>query len=103
MPALYNDKLYVETLTKHYATTEEEARNYSIIGCVEPNASDDHFGNTDCANMNVTLPLLQALKGEEKDLWLLDFKEQIRKLNYKFIEYNFSGNNKFSKFCPFEF
>ncbi len=98
MPALYNDELYVDTLMKHYDTTVEDARNYSIVGCVEPNASDDHYGNTDCANMNVTLPLLQALKGEEQDLWNLGFLEQMDKLGAKFIEFTFRKDNRFSRF-----
>jgi formate C-acetyltransferase len=50
-------------------TTIEQARNYSIVGCVEPCASTEHFGNTDCANVNVSQPFIQALKGEKKDLW----------------------------------
>ena len=98
MPALYNDDLYVATLTKHYDTAVEEARNYSIIGCVEPNASDNHFGNTDCANMNLALPFLQALKGEEKDLWNFGPVEQLDKLLAKFVEYTFRGNGRFSRF-----
>ena len=98
MPALYNDELYVDTLTKHYDTTVEEARNYSIIGCVEPNASDNHFGNTDCANMNLTLPFLQALKGEENDLWNFGLVEQLDKLIAKFIEYTFRGDSRFSRY-----
>ncbi|MCP4136273.1 MAG: radical SAM protein [bacterium] len=99
MPALYNDELYIKTLKKHYPeTTEQDARNYSIVGCVEPNASDDHFGNTDCANMNVVLPFLQALKGEEHDLWNHGFFDQLGKIITKFIEYHFRRKNKFSKF-----
>lgn len=98
MPELFNDEIYVESLQKHYPTTVQEARNYSIVGCVEPNASDDHFGNTDCANMNVTLPFLQALKGEENDLWNIGFFEQLGKLNSKFIEYTFRRKNKFSTY-----
>ena len=98
MPALYNDEIYVETLQKHYETTVEDARNYAIVGCVEPNASDDHYGNTDCANMNVVLPFLQALKGEENDLWNFDFWDEQEKIHTKFIEYNFSGEGKASKF-----
>ncbi len=70
----------------------------AIVGCVEPNASDDHFGNTDCANMNVVLPFLQALKGEEDDLWNFGVSDQLEKMTTKFVEYNFSGDNKFSKF-----
>ncbi len=98
MPALYNDSIYIDTLRSHYDTTIEDARNYAIVGCVEPNASDDHFGNTDCANVNVTLPLLQALKGEENDLWNLTFGEQIDKIIAKFVEYNFRREGKISRF-----
>jgi formate C-acetyltransferase len=98
MPALYNDEIYVETLQKHYDTTLQDARNYSIVGCVEPNASDDHYGNTDCANMNVALPFLQALKGEENDLWNFGVPDQVEKILTKFVEFNFRGGNALSKF-----
>ncbi len=98
MPALYNDEIYVKTLTKHYDTTVEDARNYAIIGCVEPNASDDHYGNTDCANMNLALPFLQALKGEEDDLWNFDTADQIEKILTKFVEYTTEGDNRTAKF-----
>jgi formate C-acetyltransferase len=98
MPALYNDEIYLETLAKHYPTTPvEDARNYAVIGCVEPNVSDDHFGNTDCANVNVTLPFLQALKGEEDDLWNFGLVDQLEKITTKFFEYNCRRDNKFSK------
>jgi formate C-acetyltransferase len=97
-PKLNNDDIYIKSLTRHYNTPIENIRNYSVVGCVEPNASDDHFGNTDCANMNVVLPLLQALKGEEDDLWNYSFSDQMEKMTTKFIEYNFHGGNKFSKF-----
>ncbi|HEY3360013.1 MAG TPA: pyruvate formate lyase family protein [Polyangia bacterium] len=69
MPALYNDHVYTEMLQRHYPVTAAQAHDYAIIGCVEPNASNDHFGNTDCANVNVTLPFLQALWGDETPLW----------------------------------
>jgi formate C-acetyltransferase len=97
-PKLNNDEIYIKSLSKHYDTSIENIRNYSVVGCVEPNASDDHFGNTDCANMNVVLPLLQAIKGEEDDLWNYGFSDQMEKLTTKFIEYNFRGGNKLSKF-----
>jgi len=96
MPALYNDEIYLETLQKHYDTSIEDARNYAIVGCVEPNASDDHFGNTDCANMNLALPFLQALKGEEDDLWNFGLADQAEKIATKFVEYNFSGKGRVS-------
>ncbi|TFH38622.1 MAG: hypothetical protein E4G96_10225, partial [Chrysiogenales bacterium] len=98
MPALYNDEIYIDTLQRHYPVSVENARNYSIVGCVEPNASDDHFGNTDCANMNVVLPFLQALKGEEHDLWNFGFNEQLGKIFTKCVEYNFRRDNAFSRF-----
>ena len=97
MPELFNDDIYIRTLQRHYPTTIQNARDYAIVGCVEPKASDDHFGNTDCANMNVVLPLLQALKGEEDDLWNLSFTDQMEKVTTKFIEYNFRGGNIFSR------
>ena len=97
MPALYNDELYVETLQEHYDVAAEDARNYAIVGCVEPNASDDHFGNTDCANMNVALPFLQALKGEEEELWSLGALSQIEKLSAKFVDHHLSGDGRASK------
>jgi pyruvate-formate lyase/pyruvate-formate lyase-activating enzyme len=97
MPALYNDELYVETLQGHYDTSTEAARDYAIVGCVEPNASNDHFGNTDCANMNVALPFLQALRGEDDELWDLGVPDQIEKMASKFVDYHFSGEGKASR------
>ena len=88
MPELFGDEIYIESLQRHYPdTTLENARDYCIVGCVEPTASDDHFGNTDSANMNLTLPLLQALKGHEHDLWNFGFNLQMEKMNTRMIEY----------------
>lgn len=94
MPALYNDHVYVDTLTRHYSTPVEDARNYAIVGCVEPNASDDHFGNTDCANLNVALPFLQALRGDESDLWNLGPIDQLLKLQTRFAEHSCAGDGR---------
>jgi len=71
MPALYNDEVYIPALCNEYDTTLEDARNYGIVGCVEPVASDDHFANTDAANVNVVMPFLQALEGDTRPLWRL--------------------------------
>ncbi len=73
------------------------------MGCVEPTASDDHFGNTDCANMNVVLPFLQAMKGEEDDLWNFGLSDQREKMITKFVEYTFSGDTAFSKFIVLKY
>ena len=69
MPALYNDEAYIPALRNEYDTSLADARNYSIVGCVEPVASDDHFANTDAANVNVVMPFLQALEGDTRSLW----------------------------------
>ncbi|MGC4119643.1 MAG: pyruvate formate lyase family protein [Myxococcales bacterium] len=97
MPALYNDPVYVDTLQRHYPVSVEQARNYAIVGCVEPNASDDHFGNTDCANMNLALPFLQALRGDERDLWRFGLGEQLLKLQTRLVEYSFAGDGRLSQ------
>ena len=88
MPELFGDEVYIESLQKHYPdTTLGNARDYAIIGCVEPIASDDHFGNTDSANMNLALPLLQAMKGHEHDLWQLPFNLQVEKMTTRMVEF----------------
>ncbi len=98
LPQLFSDEIYIEALLRHYPTTLENARNYSIVGCVEPVASDDHFGNTDCANVNLALPLLQAIKGQEHDLWNYDgTRERLLILTTNFLKYTFRGKSKFSR------
>ncbi len=94
LPQLFNDEIYIETLLKHYPTTLEEARNYAIVGCVEPVASDDHFGNTDCANMNLALPFLQALKGHEYDLWNYEPSDQRIQLATNFVMHLARGKGR---------
>jgi len=69
MPALYNDEVYIPALRNEYGVAVEDARNYGIVGCVEPVASDDHYANTDSANVNVVMPFLQALTGDNRPLW----------------------------------
>ncbi len=97
LPQLFNDEIYIESLLKHYPTTLEHARNYSIVGCVEPVASDDHFGNTDCANMNLAMPFLQALKGQEHDLWNFDAKDANIKLKTNFLTHVFRRKGKLTQ------
>jgi len=98
MPQLFSDETYIETLQQHYPTTLENARDYSIVGCVEPIATDDHFCNTDCANVNLTLPLLQAIKGQEYDLWNYGFRDQVTILTTNFLRYIFKGKNFVARF-----
>jgi len=98
IPQLFSDEIYIESIQRHYPTTLEQARNYAIVGCVEPNASDDHFGNTDCANMNLALPLLQAMKGHEHDLWNPGLRDHLLILNTNFYKFLFKGKSKLSRF-----
>jgi len=98
IPQLFSDEIYIESLLRHYPTTLENARNYSIVGCVEPIASDDHFGNTDCANVNLALPLLQAIKGHEHDLWNYGIRSQLVKFITNFLKFEFKGKNRISRF-----
>ena len=86
MPALYNDEPYIQVLQNEYPTSLADARNYAIVGCVEPVASRDHFANTDCANLNLTLPFLQALKGEERPLWKYGILDQLDQKLLRFIK-----------------
>ena len=59
-PALYNDKVIVNTMCGHgYAA--EDARNYTGVGCVEPVSQGKSFSSTDAALMNVPIVLELAL------------------------------------------
>ena len=98
LPQLFNDQIYIDSLLKHYPTTLEDARDYSIVGCVEPVASNDHFGNTDCANMNLALPFLQALKGQEHDLWNYGPGDRTVYLLANFFTHLFEDKGKVSDF-----
>lgn len=98
MPELFSDEEYFEAIMRKHDTTIENARNYAIVGCVEPIASDDHFGNTDSANVNVCLPLLQAVKGQEYDLWNYSTKQYINLVIDRFFEY-FFGKYKNCPYC----
>ncbi len=97
-PKINSDKIYIEAIQRHYPVTLEQARNYAIVGCVEPNATDDHFGNTDCANVNLALPLLQAMKGHEQDLWNYGISDQIERLVTNIVAFFFKGKGKLSRF-----
>ena len=97
IPQLFSDDNYIKAILKHYPAALEDARNYSIVGCVEPNATDDHFGNTDCANVNLALPFLQALKGHEHDLWNYGIRDQLTMLTTNLLRYAFKGENALSR------
>jgi len=97
IPQLFSDEIYIDSIQKHYPTTLKDARNYSIVGCVEPNASDDHFGNTDSANVSLPMPFLQALKGHEHDLWNKSLSDHMLVLNTNLFKFLFKGKSKTSR------
>jgi formate C-acetyltransferase len=98
IPMLHSDEIYIPALLKHYDCTVEQARNYSIVGCVEPCATDNHFGNTDCANVNLPMPFLQALKGQDYDLWDYGFASHLLRFSMRFIKFLFSKDIIFKKY-----
>ncbi|MFW9997073.1 MAG: formate C-acetyltransferase/glycerol dehydratase family glycyl radical enzyme [Candidatus Odinarchaeota archaeon] len=55
-----NDDVIIPAFIKR-GITEEDAREYSIIGCVEPMPTGLSFGSTDAGLMNLALPLELAL------------------------------------------
>jgi formate C-acetyltransferase len=86
-PQLFSDDIYIESILRHYPVTIEQARDYAIVGCVEPKACDDHFGNTDCANVNLPMPFLQALKGLDYNLWNHSVFDHLFKFTLSYIKF----------------
>lgn len=56
LPAYYNDEIIIPALMSR-GVTLEDARNYSIIGCVEPQAPGKTHGWHDAAFFNMLRPL----------------------------------------------
>jgi formate C-acetyltransferase len=55
-PAIHNDKAVIKALTSK-GETKEQARDYGVIGCVEPNSSGRHYGSTASILLNLTSAL----------------------------------------------
>ncbi len=60
VPGLFNDVPAVESLLRH-GFPLEEARDYGIVGCVEPSFPGRSFFSTDAALMNLPLCLILAI------------------------------------------
>jgi formate C-acetyltransferase len=60
VPGLFNDEATVASLTAH-GYPVEEARNYGVVGCVEPTVPGKSFCSTDAALFNLPLCLVLAL------------------------------------------
>lgn len=59
-PAIHNDKAVIYALTKK-GDSLEHARDYGIIGCVEPNSNGRHYGSTAAILLNLTSAIELAL------------------------------------------
>jgi formate C-acetyltransferase len=60
MPAMVNDEIIIPALTAK-GIVEEDARDYTVIGCVEISVPRKTFGSTDAALMNLPICLEMAL------------------------------------------
>ena len=71
-PAYYNDEIIIPSMMKR-GIPESDARNYSIIGCVEPHVPGKEDGWHDAAFFNMVRPLEMVFsngydKGEEASI-----------------------------------
>ncbi|MEW6439755.1 MAG: pyruvate formate lyase family protein [bacterium] len=62
MPAFFNDEAVVAALTAH-GFPPQDARDYGIVGCVEPSIPGKSFLSTDAALFNLPICLELALNG----------------------------------------
>jgi pyruvate formate-lyase/glycerol dehydratase family glycyl radical enzyme len=60
VPGLFNDEAVIASLTSH-GYPLEEARNYGVVGCVEPTIPGRSFCSTDAALFNLPQCLILAL------------------------------------------
>jgi pyruvate formate-lyase/glycerol dehydratase family glycyl radical enzyme len=59
-PCFHNDKAAIEAL-QGQGVSLEHARDYAVVGCVEPTSAGRTFGHTGCMLMNLTTALEMAL------------------------------------------
>ncbi len=60
-PAIFNDEVMIPSLMKEPSVTLQQARNYGIVGCVEPVVSNGTDGWTNAAMLNMAKCLELAL------------------------------------------
>lgn len=60
-PAVFNDEVIIPSLMSKSGVSLEEARNYAIVGCVEPVVSNNTNGWTNAAMLNMAKCLELAL------------------------------------------
>jgi formate C-acetyltransferase len=60
IPAIHNDRAVIKALTSK-GETVEQARDYGVIGCVEPGSNGRFYGNSAAILLNLTSALELAL------------------------------------------
>ncbi|HPR53219.1 MAG TPA: pyruvate formate lyase family protein, partial [Deltaproteobacteria bacterium] len=65
VPGLFNDEATIAALTAH-GYPVEEARDYGVVGCVEPTMPGRSFCSTDAALFNLPMCLILALNNGRK-------------------------------------
>jgi len=60
-PSIHNDAAVIDTL-RDQGFDEQEARDWSATGCVEPTSCGRHYGHTNCMMLNLVAPLEMALR-----------------------------------------
>ena len=61
-PCFHNDVAVIDTLITQ-GVNEEHARDYGVVGCVEPTSAGRTYGHTGCILLNLTAALEMALMG----------------------------------------
>jgi pyruvate formate-lyase/glycerol dehydratase family glycyl radical enzyme len=61
-PCFHNDVAVIDTLMSQ-GVTQEHARDYGVVGCVEPTSAGRTYGHTGCILLNLTAALEMALMG----------------------------------------
>ncbi|MBW2455756.1 MAG: formate acetyltransferase [Deltaproteobacteria bacterium] len=60
-PSIHNDQAVIDVLHDQ-GFDEQEARDWSATGCVEPTSCGRHYGHTNCMMFNLVAPLEMALR-----------------------------------------
>jgi len=61
-PCFHNDVAVIDTLMSQ-GVTQEQARDYGVVGCVEPTSAGRTYGHTGCILLNLPAALEMALMG----------------------------------------
>jgi pyruvate-formate lyase len=112
-PCFHNDVAVIDTLMSQ-GVTQEQARDYGVVGCVEPTSAGRTYGHTGCILLNLTAALEMALMGgkhrlteddqigpqtrlAEKMVSFSEFKEALETQLGRLIDLSVTLNNYFGR------